>query len=110
MNETATEIAWHAQATRYLSGAGLVVLLYDHILTFPAEVELIWTARWSVPKVLFLLIRYFVPSSVIIHIHLLSGIANSHVSNSLRNLFSCTYGISGNEPRVSFFALWCSSS
>lgn len=45
------------------------VLLYDHLLTFSVEVGLIWAARWSVPKVLFLLLRYFVPSSVIIHTH-----------------------------------------
>ncbi|PBK92493.1 hypothetical protein ARMGADRAFT_1063451 [Armillaria gallica] len=83
MSETATEIVWHIQATRYLTSAGLVVLLYDHLLTFSAEVGLIWAARWSVPKVLFLLLRYFVPSSVIIHTHLLSGIANSYVSNTV---------------------------
>ncbi|KAK0430490.1 hypothetical protein EV421DRAFT_281735 [Armillaria borealis] len=87
MSETATEIVWHnIQATRYLTSAGLVVLLYDHLLTFSAEVELIWAAHWSVPKVLFLLLRYLVPPSVIIHTHLLSGIANSHVSHTLRNL------------------------
>ncbi|KAK0478824.1 hypothetical protein IW261DRAFT_1481063 [Armillaria novae-zelandiae] len=70
MSETATEIVLH-------------VLLYDHLLTFPAEVDLIWAARWSVPKALFLLLRYIVPPSVIIHTHLLSGIANSHLSNTM---------------------------
>ncbi|KAK0213576.1 hypothetical protein IW262DRAFT_1517135 [Armillaria fumosa] len=82
MSETAAEIVWHVQATRYLTSAGLVVLLYDHLLTFSTEVELIWAARWSVPKALFLLLRYIVPPSVIIHTHLLSGIANSHMSNT----------------------------
>ncbi|KAG7447185.1 uncharacterized protein BT62DRAFT_66471 [Guyanagaster necrorhizus] len=109
MNETAAEIACHVQATRYLSGAGLVLLLYDHLLTFSAEIELIWAAHWSVPKVLFLLIRYLVPSTVIIHIHLLSGIANSHVSNTLRNLlylFQISVGISNFLVLLHLWNLW----
>lgn len=81
MSETATDIVGHVQATRYLTSAGLVVLLYDHLLTFSTEVELIWAAHWSVPKAFFLLLRYIVPPSVIIHTHLLSGIANSHFSS-----------------------------
>jgi hypothetical protein len=42
--------------------AGLVVLLYDHLLTLPKEVELIWKAPASAPKYAFLLNRYIVPS------------------------------------------------
>ncbi|KAK0189836.1 hypothetical protein F5146DRAFT_1052828 [Armillaria mellea] len=79
MNETVTEVVEHIQATRYLTSKFLInwsarrsdVLLYDHLLTFSTEVELIWAARWSVPKVLFLLLRYIVPPSVIIHTHFL---------------------------------------
>lgn len=114
MNETAAEIACHVQATRYLSGAGLVLLLYDHLLTFSAEIELIWAAHWSVPKVLFLLIRYLVPSTVIIHIHLLSGIANSHVSNTFcviwydisLYLFQISVGISNFLVLLHLWNLW----
>ncbi|KAK0201055.1 hypothetical protein DFS33DRAFT_1456261 [Desarmillaria ectypa] len=72
MSETAIEIARHVQATRYLNGAGLVVLLYDHLLTFPAEIDLIWAAHC------------FPLGSV------LSGIANSHVSSTLIPNPSCT--------------------
>ncbi|KAK0497838.1 hypothetical protein EDD18DRAFT_1159662 [Armillaria luteobubalina] len=84
MSETATDIVGHVQATRYLTSKLLIyysVLLYDHLLTFSTEVELIWAAHWSVPKAFFLLLRYIVPPSVIIHTHLLSGIANSHFSS-----------------------------
>jgi hypothetical protein len=42
--------------------AGLVVLLYDHLLTLPKEVSLIWKAPASAPKYAFLLNRYIVPS------------------------------------------------
>ncbi|CAL1708226.1 unnamed protein product [Somion occarium] len=49
-----------AFATRYLSVAGLVVLLYDHVLTFNDEVSLVWRAPASFPKYAFLFNRYLV--------------------------------------------------
>ncbi|KAJ6502759.1 hypothetical protein C8R47DRAFT_1106705, partial [Mycena vitilis] len=47
--------------TRYVSAAGLVVLLYDHLVTFDDEVEYIWKASAGLEKTLFLLLRYIVP-------------------------------------------------
>ncbi|KAJ6549948.1 hypothetical protein B0H19DRAFT_1264821 [Mycena capillaripes] len=47
--------------TRYVSVAGFVVLLYDHLLTLDDEVEFVWKAPKSLEKVLFLLLRYMVP-------------------------------------------------
>ncbi|KAF8479465.1 hypothetical protein JB92DRAFT_1785700 [Gautieria morchelliformis] len=41
-------------ATKYLSAAGFVILLYDHMLLFSDEIRLIWQARLSWPKILFL--------------------------------------------------------
>ncbi|KAA1476598.1 hypothetical protein DENSPDRAFT_843602 [Dentipellis sp. KUC8613] len=38
--------------------SSLVLLFYDHILTFPDEFELIWKSHWSISKVIFLLNRY----------------------------------------------------
>lgn len=68
-----------ANATRYLSGmltalfspqslgllefktaVGLVILLYDHLLTFSDEIELVWKAKPSFAKGLFLFNRYLV--------------------------------------------------
>lgn len=49
-----------AQATRYLTAVGFVVLLYDHVLTFVDEVKLIWAAPVSFPKYAFLFNRYLV--------------------------------------------------
>lgn len=43
-----------------LSAVGLVVLLYDHALTFVDEVKLIWAAPASFPKYAFLFNRYLV--------------------------------------------------
>ncbi|KAI0737627.1 hypothetical protein C8Q80DRAFT_1114898 [Daedaleopsis nitida] len=47
-------------ATRYMSAAGLMVILYDHLLTFADEVELIWPAPATYAKYIFLLNRYTV--------------------------------------------------
>lgn len=73
-----------ANATRYLSGmcslqrrfahymlnaftiaVGLVFLLYDHALTFSDEVELVWKAKPSFAKRLFLFNRYLVAGCLI---------------------------------------------
>ncbi|KDQ16568.1 hypothetical protein BOTBODRAFT_186563 [Botryobasidium botryosum FD-172 SS1] len=39
----------------------MIVLLYDHALTFDAEVRLVWRAPWNLAKYLFLTIRYSMP-------------------------------------------------
>lgn len=51
---------WNANTTRYLSAVGLVVLLYDHLLTFTDEYRLVWKAPSSLPKFVFLFNRYLV--------------------------------------------------
>jgi hypothetical protein len=45
---------------------GLVALLYELVLTFPDEVQLVWMQRSSLAKKLFLLNRYLVPTCHII--------------------------------------------
>ena len=45
------------------SGSGLVLLIYDHLLTFSDEVSLVWAARPSLAKKLFLVNRYMVLAS-----------------------------------------------
>ncbi|PIL33856.1 hypothetical protein GSI_03562 [Ganoderma sinense ZZ0214-1] len=47
-------------ATRYMSAAGLIILLYDHLLTFGDEVQYIWSAPATYAKYIFLLNRYTV--------------------------------------------------
>ncbi|KAJ6479708.1 hypothetical protein C8R45DRAFT_1101155 [Mycena sanguinolenta] len=47
--------------SRYVSVAGYVMLLYDHLLTLDDEVEYIWRAKNTIAKVLFLILRYMVP-------------------------------------------------
>ncbi|OBZ67024.1 hypothetical protein A0H81_13031 [Grifola frondosa] len=56
---------WDANATKYLSAAGLVVILYDHLLTLSDEAALIWTASASFAKYTFLANRYLVLGALI---------------------------------------------
>lgn len=46
------------RASAYLKASSLTVLVYDWVITFPQEVDYIWSSRWNIVKVLFLFIRY----------------------------------------------------
>ncbi|KAF8756582.1 hypothetical protein RHS01_04410 [Rhizoctonia solani] len=46
----------HILASRCLAIAGFCILIYDHILTFPQEVELIWKQQRSWVSVFFVLV------------------------------------------------------
>jgi hypothetical protein len=47
------------------AAAGLTILLYDQLLTFPSEVELFWHSKPSFLKYGFLANRYLVPCMMI---------------------------------------------
>jgi len=55
----------YIMVTRYITAAALVVLIYDHLLSFGSEVKLIWPVKLCAPKVLFLFIRYMVPVTLV---------------------------------------------
>jgi hypothetical protein len=82
------------------------MLLYDHFLTLDQEVEEIWKAKWTLPKIFFLTLRYLVPALMIIetyrkpdsfHVNLLglipcslteiSGISNHEITIDVCRLF-----------------------
>lgn len=65
LTESLIECAKDANATRYVNGVGLVIVLYDHMITFHDEVRLVWQARSSFAKWLFLCNRYLVPTTLI---------------------------------------------
>ncbi|KIJ31404.1 hypothetical protein M422DRAFT_783790 [Sphaerobolus stellatus SS14] len=66
-----------ANVTRYLSAAGLVVLIYDHLLLLDEEIQLIWNSRTTRAKILFLVNRYLVPSALIVGTYGLSGLSKA---------------------------------
>lgn len=49
-------IVQNLRASSYTCAAGVIVLLYDMILTTPAEVALIWPARFSLVKLLYFIV------------------------------------------------------
>jgi len=54
------------QTTRYARLASNSIIIFDHAMTFDREVELIWKSRWSFPKILFLLNRYYGVASIVL--------------------------------------------
>ncbi|RPD79186.1 hypothetical protein L226DRAFT_531011 [Lentinus tigrinus ALCF2SS1-7] len=56
---------------RYAELASTVIILLDHVLTLDQEIYLIWPARWSLGKILFLLNRYYALCIVIFNNYVL---------------------------------------
>ncbi|KAJ6533288.1 hypothetical protein DFH09DRAFT_126300 [Mycena vulgaris] len=48
-----------SRLTGYLAVASLCVLIYDHLVCFPEEVELMWKSRLGLAKIIYLWNRYF---------------------------------------------------
>jgi len=48
----------HLRIVIYFNVASATVLIFDYFLTFPREISLVWSARWTPTKVIFLLSRY----------------------------------------------------
>ncbi|KAF8802152.1 hypothetical protein BYT27DRAFT_7197232 [Phlegmacium glaucopus] len=63
----------HLHAALYFQMAGFVMLIYDHMLTFPDEVERIWKQKITGASILFLINRYLSPLQFIILIDAFEG-------------------------------------
>jgi hypothetical protein len=63
---------------------GLVLLLTDYIASIRQERELIWRARPSVTKYIFLLNRYLIPACLVVIYLPLSGFLGLDFSTSVR--------------------------
>ncbi|KAF9536769.1 hypothetical protein CPC08DRAFT_771451 [Agrocybe pediades] len=57
------------QSARYSHVAGCSIIVYDQLITFGQEVNLIWLEDFSVGKVLFLTIRYYALSLVVLDLY-----------------------------------------
>ncbi|CAG7848005.1 SubName: Full=Uncharacterized protein {ECO:0000313/EMBL:CCA69802.1} [Serendipita indica DSM 11827] len=60
-------IMTNLQASRYLSAAGMIVVLYDTILTLPDEFRFIWPMSFGVIKSIWFLSRYVVPGLIVLY-------------------------------------------
>ncbi|KIO33649.1 hypothetical protein M407DRAFT_17611 [Tulasnella calospora MUT 4182] len=63
--------------SRYVGVAGYTILIYDHILTFPIEVELVWRKPKGHVTYAFLFNRYLVPLVIAIGIFQMSGLGRN---------------------------------
>ncbi|KAF8608376.1 hypothetical protein BDV93DRAFT_519421 [Ceratobasidium sp. AG-I] len=68
---------FHIFASKCLAIAGACILCYDHIVTFPEEVALVWKQKWSLVSTLFVLNRYITPIVVALDIYDKGGLAKS---------------------------------
>ncbi|KAG9090283.1 hypothetical protein FRC06_001136 [Ceratobasidium sp. 370] len=66
----------HIFASKCLAITGVCVLLYDHILTFPEEVQLVWKQNWSAVSTLFVLNRYITPLVLVVDVVDKGGLAS----------------------------------
>ncbi|KAG9043075.1 hypothetical protein FS837_010059 [Tulasnella sp. UAMH 9824] len=63
--------------SRYVGVAGYTILIYDHILTFPTEVELVWRKPKGHVTYAFLFNRYLVPLVIAVGIFQMSGLGRN---------------------------------
>ncbi|KAF7368343.1 hypothetical protein MVEN_00155800 [Mycena venus] len=73
-----------SRLTGYLAVAALCVLIYDHIVCLPEEVELMWKSRWGVAKIIYLWNRYF--SLVVVSLNTSVILRNISSSNAYVSL------------------------
>ncbi|KZP12164.1 hypothetical protein FIBSPDRAFT_961590 [Athelia psychrophila] len=71
------------QASVYVTAAGMVVLLYDHLLTFGCEWRLIWKTKWDLTSCLFVFNRYIVLGAMIMRVHDISGVGRPVMSKKM---------------------------
>lgn len=100
-------------ATRYLSVAGLVILLYDHFLLLQEEIDHIWVARTNWLRSLFFINRYTIPVFIVISNYELSGLSSGLSTDFCRVwiglvqfLFPVTSAITNVFVVIRVFALW----
>ncbi|KAJ6450124.1 hypothetical protein C8R47DRAFT_1171172 [Mycena vitilis] len=75
-----------SRLTGYLAVASLCVLIYEHIVCFPQEVELMWNSRWGLAKVVYLWNRYF--SLIAIRLILISVIVREIPTATVQGITS----------------------
>ncbi|KAF4600583.1 hypothetical protein EYR38_005222 [Pleurotus pulmonarius] len=86
--ELIASLSWNQQST-YLPVAGAGLFIYDYVLTLSDEARYVWTAPWSLGKILFLLTRY--PTFIDVALAMYRNLGYSLTSGTC----SLLYNISG---------------
>ncbi|TFK52423.1 hypothetical protein OE88DRAFT_1734417 [Heliocybe sulcata] len=56
------------QTVNYVNAAALTWLIYDILLTVSEEIEAVWNTKWTLSKVLYLLLRYLIVITLMINL------------------------------------------
>ncbi|KAL1741999.1 hypothetical protein HDZ31DRAFT_44223 [Schizophyllum fasciatum] len=67
--ETLVQRLWDLQATHCAHVASSTIIVFDHLITLEAEIQLIWRSSWSLGKLLFIFNRYFGLASVVVNMY-----------------------------------------
>ncbi|KAF9023269.1 hypothetical protein BDZ89DRAFT_1070014 [Hymenopellis radicata] len=78
------------QLVAYLQAGTCALLIYDYILTFEAELELIFPSPWNAGKILFFLTRYvaFMPHAIALYVFL-QNVQVSYDTDPLLSMETC---------------------
>ncbi|GBE78468.1 hypothetical protein SCP_0113570 [Sparassis crispa] len=82
-------ISGSVSANRYLTAAGLTLLIYDTVLTLGDEIRLVWFQPIDVTKLVFLFTRYGVISALLSVANVTSGMASHTTKVSVTHAMLC---------------------
>ncbi|KAF4616415.1 hypothetical protein D9613_008244 [Agrocybe pediades] len=82
------QILYDVQSTRYSRMASNTLVIYDHLITFDDEIELIWRRKCSLSSIIFLLNRYYVLGSMLFASYGMKTFTESNVYPDSFNLCS----------------------
>ncbi|KAK0204403.1 hypothetical protein DFS33DRAFT_1382290 [Desarmillaria ectypa] len=83
MDSVATRDVFNLSACRYAYVAGLTISLWDMCLTMDSEIARVWSRKWSLGKVLFLVNRYIPPLIIALDFYYAANRAPNNVGSML---------------------------
>ncbi|RPD76190.1 hypothetical protein L226DRAFT_570375 [Lentinus tigrinus ALCF2SS1-7] len=97
-------------AVNLAAGAASTWIAYDICLTFAEEVDLVWKAKWSLPKVMYFAVRYYGLAASLLYFlgtlprHLAVYDAMDDPTSSQLKFFPTFWDVS---HLLGFLTLWC---
>ncbi|KAH8115706.1 hypothetical protein DFH11DRAFT_1300694 [Phellopilus nigrolimitatus] len=111
MTETISDFIRHSHVVQYINIASVAVLVYDYLITFGDEVELIWKSKLNTGNLLFFVARYpaFIDTSFMLvylfHSNLSTNLCNKFFTASMY-MFGFGVFTAGVIMSVRTYALW----
>lgn len=101
----------HSSISHRTTAAAVCLLVYETLLSFDRDVELIWSAPWNTIKILFLLSRYmpFIDAGVVLYYILLDGSSHEKwltVFKLSGTLFALGIGVTELLLTIRTWAVW----